>query len=66
VGDLITAFDGKEVAKGKELQWMASTTGVGKTVGVHILREGKPQDVKVTLGVLEAQPPPRRLVPAGP
>ncbi len=60
VGDLITAFDGKEVAKGKELQWMASTTGVGKSVTVHVVREGKPQDIKVTLGVLEATGPRRQ------
>ncbi len=65
VGDLITAFDGKDVAKGKELQWMASTTGVGKTVNIHLLREGKPQDVKVTLGVLEASAA-RRAAPPGP
>ena len=57
VGDVITAFDGKDVARGKELQWMASTTGVGKTVNIHFLREGKPKDAKVTLGILEAPTP---------
>jgi len=60
VGDLITAFDGKDISRGKELQWMASTTGVGKTVSVKISRTGKPQDVRVTLGVLEPSAPPRR------
>ena len=64
VGDVITAFDGKDVARGKELQWMASTTGVGKTVNIHFLREGKPKDAKVTLGILEA-PTPHHL-PAAP
>ncbi len=59
-GDLITAFDGKDVARGKELQWMASTTGVGKTVSVKLNRSGKPQDVKVTLGLLEPSAPPHR------
>ncbi len=59
VGDLITAFDSKDVSRGKELQWMASTTGVGKTATVHIVRDGKPQDVKVTLGVLEPSAPRR-------
>ena len=53
VGDVITAFDGKDVGLGKQLQWMASTTGVGKTVAVHVTRSGKPEDLKVTLGVLE-------------
>jgi serine protease Do len=60
VGDLITAFDGKDVTRGKELQWMASTTGIGKTVSVKINRAGKPQDVRVTLGVLDSSAPPRR------
>jgi serine protease Do len=64
VGDVVTAFDGKDVARGKQLQWMASTTGVGKTVTIHFLREGKAQDVKVTLGVLEAGGPRRMAVPA--
>ena len=59
VGDLITAFDGKDVSRGKELQWMASTTGVGKTVSLKINRSGKAQDVKVTLGVLEPSAPRR-------
>jgi len=59
-GDLITAFDGKDVSRGKELQWMASTTGVGKTVTIRVNRKGKPQDVRVTLGVLE-QSAPRRV-----
>jgi serine protease Do len=59
VGDLITAFDGKDVSRGKELQWMASTTGVGKSVTVRVVRDGKPQDVKVTLGVLEPSAPRR-------
>ena len=61
VGDVITAFDGKDVSRGKELQWMASTTGVGKTVSVRIQRDGKPQDLKVTLGTLEA--PRQRVAP---
>jgi len=60
VGDVITAFNGKDVARGKELQWMASTAGVGKTVAVKVVRQGKLQDVKITLGLLEA-PPSRRL-----
>jgi serine protease Do len=59
VGDVITAFNGKEIARGKELQWLASTAGVGKTVTVKVLRQGKPQDVKITLGLLEPSAPRR-------
>ncbi len=57
IGDVITAFDGKPVEHGKELQWMASTTGVGKTVTLKVTRSGKPSDVKVTLGQLEMARP---------
>ena len=59
VGDVITQFNGKDVAIGTQLQWMASTAGVGKTVDVQVLREGKPQSLKVTLGLLETAPPRR-------
>ncbi len=55
-GDVIVAFDGKPVGRGQELQWMASTTGVGKTVTLKVDRVGKEKDVPVTLGVLQ----PRR------
>jgi serine protease Do len=59
VGDVITSFNGKDVALGTQLQWMASTTGVGKTVDVQVLREGKPQPLKITLGLLETSAPRR-------
>jgi serine protease Do len=61
VGDVIEAFNGKPIGRGTELQWLASTAGVGKTVGVKVMRKGKAQDVKVTLGLLES--PPTRRVP---
>lgn len=52
-GDLIVGFDGKAVERGSLLQWMASTTGVGKTVPVRVIRNGKTFEVNVTLGKLE-------------
>jgi serine protease Do len=52
-GDLIVGFDGKAVERGSLLQWMASTTGVGKTVPVRVVRDGKTFEVNVTLGKLE-------------
>ena len=51
-GDVVLAFDGKPVARGKDLQWMASTTGVGKTVTVNVAHEGKATDRRVTLTIL--------------
>ena len=59
VGDVITEFNGKPVAIGTQLQWMASTAGVGKTVDVKIQRQGKPETLKVTLGLLEPSAPRR-------
>jgi len=60
VGDVITAFNGQDIDRGTELQWLASTAGVGKTVTVKVMRKGKAEDMKVTLGLL-SQPPATRL-----
>ena len=59
VGDVITDFSGKPIAMGTQLQWLASTAGVGKTVDVTVQRQGKPESHKVTLGLLETSPPRR-------
>ena len=56
-GDVVIAFDGKPVGRGKELQWMASTTGVGKTVTVNVAHEGKATDRRVTLTILPSSTP---------
>lgn len=53
VGDVIVGFEGQTIDRGSLLQWLASTTGVGKTVSVRVLRKGKPVDLKVTLGELK-------------
>ena len=60
MGDVITAFNGQDIDRGTELQWLASTAGVGKTVTVKVMRKGKAEDMKVTLGLL-SQPPATRL-----
>jgi serine protease Do len=57
-GDVIVAFEGTAV-EGGSLQWQASTAGVGRTVTLRVLREGKAFDAKVTLGLLEEAPPSR-------
>ena len=59
VGDVIVDFNGKPIAMGTQLQWLASTAGVGKTVDVTVQRQGKPEGHKVTLGLLENSPPRR-------
>ena len=61
-GDLIVAFDGTPIEKPAQLQWVASTAGVGRTVTLRVQREGKVFDQKVVLGLLpdqSGQPGPR-------
>jgi serine protease Do len=59
-GDVILTFDGRPVDRSSLLQWVASTTGVGKTVTLRVSRDGKPFDLKVTLGQLPEGPLPRQ------
>jgi serine protease Do len=54
-GDLIQAFDGTHIDRSAQLQWLASTAGVGRSVTLRVQREGKPFDLKVTLGQLPDQ-----------
>ena len=56
-GDIIVAFDGTAIERSSKLQWLASTTGVGRSVTLRVQREGKQFDQKVTLGQLPEQPP---------
>lgn len=49
-GDIILSFDGKDVADVRGLVREVGNTNVGKAVRVLILREGKTQTLKVTLG----------------
>ena len=55
-GDIITAFDGTPIERRSQLQWLASTTGVGRTVTLRVWRHGKQFEQKVTLGQLPEQP----------
>jgi serine protease Do len=49
-GDVITTFDGVEVADTRELVRRVADTAVGKAVPVVVLREGKPVTLSITLG----------------
>lgn len=51
-GDIIVGFDGTPIERSAQLQWLASTAGVGRTVTLRIQRAGKLFDQKVTLGQL--------------
>ena len=52
-GDVIVAFDGKEVADSKDLPRIVASTPVGKSVTVKLSREGKVTDRQVKLGEME-------------
>ena len=52
-GDVITKFDGKDVKESRDLPKIVADTPVGKNVAVTIMRDGKAQDLQVTLGRLK-------------
>jgi serine protease Do len=54
--DIVVAFEGTPIDRSSKLQWLASTTGVGRTVTLRVQREGKQFEQKVTLGQLPEQP----------
>jgi serine protease Do len=65
-GDVILSFDGRATDRSSLLQWVASTTGVGKTVTLRVSRDGKPFDIKVMLGQLPDSAVPRQRVAPAP
>jgi serine protease Do len=52
-GDVVVRFDGKDVKDPKDLSRVVADTAVGKEVEVVIIRKGKEESRKVTLGRLE-------------
>ena len=52
-GDVITRFDGRDVNNVKDLPRVVAESPIGKEVDVVVIRKGKEQTVKVTLGRLE-------------
>ncbi len=53
VGDIIVSFNGRPVAETRDLTRMVAESPIGEPLDVVILRDGKEQTVKVTLGLLE-------------
>jgi serine protease Do len=58
-GDVITAFQGKPIKASSELSYAVSTTAIGTAVVLDVIRDGKPQQVKVTLEELPGGDPNR-------
>jgi len=52
-GDVITSFDGKTIREMKDLPRAVADTPVGKAVDVVLIRKGKEETRKVTLGRLD-------------
>ncbi|MEI2296496.1 DegQ family serine endoprotease [Ensifer sp. MJa1] len=52
-GDVIVKFDGRDVTEMRDLPRAVAESPVGKAVDVVVIRDGKEQTVKVTLGRLE-------------
>ncbi len=52
-GDVITEFDGKEIAGSKDLPRIVASTPVDKAVAVRVLRNGKTTDLQVKVGEMQ-------------
>ena len=60
--DVVVSVDGASVEGPRDLQRIISSTPVGKIVKISLMREGKEQEVAVTVGAYQAAPTraPRR------
>jgi len=55
-GDVIVAFNGKEIKDEHDLPQAVASTKPGKSVNVRLLREGKEVTVAVTIAEMEGEP----------
>jgi serine protease Do len=65
-GDVVVKFDGKDVKEPKDLSRAVAASPVGKAVDVIIIRKGKEETKKVTLGRLEDDKPVQASLKAAP
>lgn len=56
-GDIITKFDGNDIATFNTLPLIVSQTPIGKTVTIDVLRGGKPQTLNITVAELPGGDP---------
>ena len=54
-GDVVVKFDGKDVKEMRDLPRIVADTPVGKEVDVVVVRKGKEQTLKVTIGRLKEE-----------
>ncbi len=66
-GDVITGFDGKPIPDSRTLPRIVADTGVGKTVGIDILRGGRKQTLHIQVAKLKDDATPvAKAAPAAP
>ncbi|HEV3192561.1 MAG TPA: trypsin-like peptidase domain-containing protein, partial [Polyangiaceae bacterium] len=56
-GDIIVGFEGQPIDRATQLQWLASTAGVGRTAALRVLRANQQVEIKLTLGRLADEGP---------
>jgi serine protease Do len=56
-GDVLRELNGKKIEDGRELQVAVSLTAPGTAIDLGILRDGKPESVKVTVGEFHKEAP---------
>ena len=59
-GDVIVKFDGRDIKEMRDLPKSVAETSVGKSVDIVLIRKGKEQTVRVTLGRLEDAEKPQK------
>lgn len=52
-GDVILKFDGKAISRSSELPPIVAQVKPGSSVALEVWRDGKPKELKATIGVLE-------------
>src|SRR5262249_19230933 len=62
--DVILAVDGAPVGEPRDLQRIIASTPVGKPVTLSVMREGKPTELTVTVGVYQGNTRPAGPIPA--
>lgn len=58
-GDVITSFNGTEITEPNVFRNLVAGTAPGSVVTLNVLRDGRPLEVRATLGELTTQPEPR-------
>ena len=61
--DVILGIDGTSLETPRDLQRLVSSTPVGKTVRVVLMREGRETETEVTIGLYQERPAPRAGAP---